>query len=97
MLRRRSPAPHELSGGTAIENIFYAALLAVFTIGLVLIIGRLLVRRREERAAWESDGRPEPLPRTPEEEARDRRTGITWGCLALAVPTVLVLAYLISR
>lgn len=79
------------------ETFFYAALAALLSISVIVVIGRLLVRRREERAAWEAAGRPDPLPRTPQEQARDRTTGITWGCLALAVPTVLVLLYVISR
>lgn len=64
---------------------------------LIVLIGRMLVRRREERERWEREGRPEPRERTPEEKERDRRTYITWGCLAVAVPVVLVLAYWVSR
>jgi hypothetical protein len=66
-------------------------------VSLVVIVGRLLVRRREEREQWERDGRPEPAERTPEQKERDRRTSIVWGCLLVAVPAVLVLAYWVSR
>lgn len=44
-----------------------------------------------------ADGRPEPRERTPEEKERDRRSAVTWGCLVVAVPVVLVLAYWVSR
>ena len=35
--------------------------------------------------------------RTPEQKERDSRTMMIWGCLALAVPAVLVLAYTLTR
>lgn len=68
--------------------------IAVFT---VVIIGRLLLRRREQRERWEAAGRPEPQPRTAEEKERDRKTAITWGCLLVAVPVVLVVLYTLTR
>jgi len=64
---------------------------------VVIIIARLLLRRREAREEWEAAGRPEPAPRTPEQQERDRKTAITWGCLVLAVPVVLVLLYTVMR
>lgn len=64
---------------------------------MVVLIGRLLVRRRAQREQWEADGRPDPVPRTPEQQERDRRTAITWGCLLIAVPTILVLLYTVTR
>jgi hypothetical protein len=64
-------------------------------VSVVLIIGRMLLRRKEQREQWEADGRPEAPPRTPEEKERDRKTAITWGCLVLAVPTVLALLWFV--
>lgn len=66
-------------------------------VSVVVLIGRLLVRRREERERWEADGRPEPAPRTDEQKEQDRKTAITWGCLVLAVPVALVLLYTVTR
>ncbi|WP_241237382.1 hypothetical protein [Brachybacterium saurashtrense] len=66
-------------------------------VALVVILSRLLLRRREAREQWEAAGRPEPTPRTPEERERDRRTALTWGCLVVAVPAVLMLAYAVTR
>ena len=79
------------------ETLILAAIGVSIAVSLVVIIGRLLVRRREERERWEREGRPEPAERSPEEKERDRRTAVTWGCLVVAVPVVLVLAYWVSR
>lgn len=79
------------------ETLILAAIGVSIAVSLVVIIGRLLVRRREERERWEREGRPEPAERTPEQKERDRRTAVTWGCLVVAVPVVLVLAYWVSR
>lgn len=68
--------------------------IGVFT---VVIIGRVLMRRREERERWKAAGRPEPLPRTAEEKEQDRKTAITWGCLLVAVPVALVVLYTLTR
>ena len=76
------------------ETLILAAIGVSIAVSLVVLIGRLLVRRREDRERWE---RPEPAERSPEEKERDRRTGITWGCLLVAVPVVLVLAYWLTR
>lgn len=76
------------------ETLILAAIGVSIAVSLIVIIGRMLVRRREK---WERDGRPEPRERTPEEKERDRRSAITWGCLVVAVPVVLVLAYWVSR
>lgn len=76
------------------ETLILAAIAVSIAVSLIVIIGRMLVRRREQ---WERDGRPEPRERTPEEKERDRRSAITWGCLVVAVPVVLVLAYWVSR
>lgn len=35
--------------------------------------------------------------RTREEKAKDRQTMMIWGCLLIAVPVVLVLAYTLTR
>jgi hypothetical protein len=80
-----------------VETLILAAIGVSIAVSLVVIIGRLLVRRREERERWEREGRPEPAERTPEQKERDRRTAVTWGCLVVAVPVVLVLAYWVSR
>jgi hypothetical protein len=80
-----------------VETLILAAIGVSIAVSLIVIIGRMLVRRREEREQWERDGRPEPRERTPEEKERDRRSAITWGCLVVAVPVVLVLAYWVSR
>ena len=79
------------------ETLILAAIAVSIAVSLIVIIGRMLVRRREEREQWERDGRPEPRERTPEETERDRRSASTWGCLVVAVPVVLVLAYWVSR
>ncbi|WP_341855471.1 hypothetical protein [Brachybacterium sp. GPGPB12] len=79
------------------ETLILAAIAVSIAVSLIVIIGRMLVRRREEREQWERDGRPEPRERTPEEKERDRRGAITWGRLVVAVPVVLVLAYWVSR
>ena len=79
------------------ETLILAAIGVSIAVSLVVIIGRLLVRRREEKERWEREGRPEPAERTPEEKERDRRTAMIWGCLLVAVPVVLVLVYWVSR
>src|SRR5699024_10770549 len=79
------------------ETLVLAALFVSIVTFVVITIGRLVMRRREQRERWEQEGRPEPVPRTPEEKERDRRTAITWGCLALALPVVLVLLSTVTR
>ena len=79
------------------ETLILAAIGVSIAVSLIVIIGRMLVRRREEREKWERGGRPAPRARPPQEEERDRRSAITWGCLVVAVPVVLVLAYWVSR
>ncbi|MFC7374554.1 hypothetical protein ACFQS2_12780 [Brachybacterium sp. GCM10030267] len=65
---------------------------------LIVIIGRLLVRRNRDREEAEAAGFPGgERPRTDEERAQDRRTAVVWGCAALAVPCLLVLAYVVTR
>ena len=83
------------SGGSLIDTVFLLVLFVAILVSVVVLIGRLLVRRREQRERWEAAGRPEPTPRTPEEEERDRRTALFWGCLIVAVPAVLALLYLV--
>jgi len=80
-----------------VDTLILAAMAVAVAVSLVVIIGRLLVRRRVEREQWERDGRPEPPERTAEQKERDRRTAVTWGCLIVAVPVVLVLVYWVSR
>ena len=80
-----------------VETLILAAIGVSIAVSLVVLIGRLLVRRREDRERWEREGRPEHAERSPEQKERDRRTGITWGCLLVAVPVVLVLAYWLTR
>lgn len=79
------------------ETLILAAIGVSIAVSLVVIIGRLLVRRREEKERWEREGRPEPAERSPEEKERDRRTAMIWGCLIVALPVVLVLVYWVSR
>ena len=79
------------------ETLILAAIGVSIAVSLVVIIGRLLVRRREEKELWEREGRPEPAERSPEEKERDRRTAMIWGCLIVALPVVLVLVYWVSR
>ncbi|MGO2191080.1 MULTISPECIES: hypothetical protein [unclassified Brachybacterium] len=66
-------------------------------VSVVVLVGQLLVRRQRAREEWEKSGRPEAPERTHEEKMRDRQTAITWGCLVVAVPVVLVLLYTITR
>ena len=66
-------------------------------VSVVLLIGQLLVRRQREKEQWERDGRPEAPERTSDQKTQDRKTAITWGCLIVAVPIVLVLLYTITR
>ena len=93
---RRRPS-HGSSGGSVIETLVLATLFVVVLVSVVVLIGRVLVRRRQERERWEAEGRPEPPERTPEEQERDRRTALTWGCLLVAVPVALVLLYAVTR
>ena len=79
------------------ETLILAAIGVSIAVSLVVIIGRLLVRRREEKERWEREGRPEAAERSPEEKERDRRTAMIWGCLIVALPVVLVLVYWVSR
>jgi hypothetical protein len=62
-----------------VDTLILAAMAVAVAVSLVVIVGRLLVRRREEREQWERDGRPEPAERTPEQKERDRRTSIARG------------------
>ena len=96
MRRWAQPAARPLQE-VVIETLILSAIFVSILIFVVITIGRLLMRRREQRERWEQEGRPEPVPRTPEEKERDRRTAITWGCLALAMPVVLVLLYTVTR
>lgn len=75
--------------------MFLLVLFVAILVSVVVLIGRMLVRRREERERWEAAGRPEEAPRTPEEKERDRRTALTWGCLIIAVPAVLAMLYIV--
>jgi len=95
--RSRSSATTRPSGGSAIDTLILFALFTAILISVVVLIGRLLVHRRAQREEWEANGRPEPVPRTAEEKERDRRTAITWGCLVIAVPVVLILLYTVTR
>ncbi|ASK66990.1 hypothetical protein CFK39_00870 [Brachybacterium avium] len=79
------------------DSLILIALFVAILVSVVVLIGRMLVRRREQRERWEAAGRPEPLPRTAEQKEQDRRTSITWGCLLVAVPVVLVLLYAVTR
>ncbi|HEX7349743.1 hypothetical protein [Brachybacterium sp.] len=93
---RPSPVPRQ-SGGFAIDTLILLALFVAILVSVVVIVGRLLLRRKEAREEWEAAGRPEAPPRTPEDQARDKKTAIIWGCLVLAVPVVLVLLYSVTR
>src|SRR5690625_1460912 len=90
------PAARPFQGGV-IETLILSAVCVSILVSVVVTIGRLRVRRREQRERGEQEGRPEPVPRSPEEKERDRRTAITWGCRALALPVVLVLLYTVTR
>ncbi|WP_394216941.1 hypothetical protein [Brachybacterium vulturis] len=99
---RTAPAagPHPIlspSGGSTIDTLILLALFVAILVSVIVLIGRMLVRRREERERWEADGRPEPIPRTAEQKEQDRKTAITWGCLLIAVPVALVLLYTVTR
>lgn len=63
---------------------------------MIVLIGRLLVRRRQEREQWERDGRPERPERTAEEREQDRRSSGVWVVLLLAVPLVLLGIYWVT-
>lgn len=91
-----SPIPRQ-TGGIAIDTLILLALFVAILVSVVVIVGRLLLRRKEAREEWEAAGRPEAPPRTPEDQERDRKTAIIWGCLVLAVPVVLVLLYSVTR
>ena len=90
-------ASHRPFGGTAINTLILLALAVAILVSVVLLIGQLLVRRQREKELWESDGRPDAPERTSDRKAQDRKTAITWGCLIVAVPIVLVLLYTITR
>ena len=92
----QSPIP-ALTGGTAIDTLILLALAVAILVSVVLLIGQLLVRRQREKEQWERDGRPETPPRTPEQQAQDRRTTLTWGCLIVALPLALVVLYTLTR
>lgn len=63
---------------------------------MIVMIGRLLVRRRQEREQWERDGRPERPEPTAEEREQDRRASGIWVVLLLAVPLVLLAIYWVT-
>ncbi|GAA4527002.1 hypothetical protein GCM10023160_22520 [Brachybacterium paraconglomeratum] len=92
-----SPPSLRPSGGTAIENLILLAMAVAILTSVVVIIGRLLVRRQRAREEWEKNGRPEAPEKTSEEKAKERQTGVIWGCLIVAVPVALVLLYTVTR
>lgn len=59
------------------------------------LVVTIIFMMRNRRAAKESGA--DQVERTEEEKAKDRQTGIIWGCLLLAVPVVLVLVYTVTR
>ncbi|QNN83542.1 hypothetical protein H3H54_08785 [Brachybacterium sp. Z12] len=79
------------------NTLILLALAVAILVSVVLLIGQLLVRRQREKELWERDGRPDAPERTSDQKAQDRKTAITWGCLIVAVPIVLVLLYTITR
>lgn len=85
------PAP--VPGGAAIDTLILMALFVAILGTLVVIIGRLLVRR----SRGEGPFAPAQRERTEAERAQDRRAARTWGCLAVAVPAVLVVLYALTR
>ncbi|MGP9536877.1 hypothetical protein ACT3SP_02640 [Brachybacterium sp. AOP43-C2-M15] len=88
------PSAVDHSGGCVINTPILLALFVAILVSLVLLIGQMLLRRQRRR---DDPDASREHPRTEEGKARDRRTGIVWGCLALAVPTVLVLLYAVTR
>ncbi|PMC75376.1 hypothetical protein CJ197_08545 [Brachybacterium sp. UMB0905] len=78
---------------TLILVLFGVTILAA----LIVLIGRMLVRQREAREHAERTGEPLERPRTPEEQARDRQTAMIWGCIVVALPLLLIGAYVLTR
>lgn len=65
------------------------------TIATALVITLVtVIRARSNRDSAEAE---QEAYRTPEQKARDRQTAIIWAGLLIAVPTVLVLAYTLTR
>lgn len=66
---------------------------SLVTLGLlVVLIVRLIPWWKRQ-----SEAEAQAPPRTEDEKARDRRTATIWGCAAVAVPVVLLLAYVLTR
>lgn len=80
-------------GGAAINTPILLALFVAILGSVIVIIGRLLVRRQRGEGPFA----PQTRERTEEERAQDRRMARTWGCLALAVPLVLLALYTMTR
>ena len=59
---------------------------------LIVVLVRMIPWWKREREAEAT--RP---PRTEAEKARDQQTAKIWGCLAIALPVLLVLAYFLTR
>lgn len=59
---------------------------------LIVVLVRMIPWWKREREA--EAARP---PRTEEEKARDHQTARIWGCLTIALPVLLVLAYFLTR
>ena len=64
------------------------------TIAAALVVTLVTVLRSRRSGGW---GGSDQAERTPQQKERDSRTMMIWGCLALAVPAVLVLAYMLTR
>jgi hypothetical protein len=84
-------------GGPVIQTLILLVFAVAIAVTLVVVIGQMLVRRQRAREEAERTGQPIDPPRTPEEQARDRRSAAVWGCLVVAVPVVLALAYWLTR
>lgn len=91
------PCPHQPlqpDGGPAIETL----ILLLFGLTTAVILGVAIVRMitRSSRAR-EAGLDTTEQPRTDEQKARDKQTAVTWGCLLVAVPSLLALAYFFTR
>lgn len=97
-MRRCPHLPVPRPGGVVIETLilllFGLTALAFVTVAVVRMITHRNRERDQARAEGFESGEP---PRTDAQRSRDKQTAMIWGCAALAVPTVLVLAWYFTR
>lgn len=87
------PPSAPVPGGAVIDTLILMAMFVAILGSVIVIIGRLLVRRQRGEGPFA----PGAEERTEAERAQDRRMARTWGCLAIAVPLVLLALYMLTR